>query len=61
MTHCCVAGVPGNELGYVVKMTDDDPSPPYAIEPGTRVRLISDYDGSERRLGESSPHFARTS
>lgn len=37
----------------MVKMTDGDPSPPYLIQPGTNVRLFSDYDGSERRLGES--------
>lgn len=37
----------------MVKMTDGDPSPPYLIAPGTKVRLFSDYDGSERRLGES--------
>ena len=49
----CGAGVPGDEEGYVVKMTDGDPSPPYLIQPGTNVRLFSDYDGSERRLGES--------
>ena len=36
-----------------MKMTDGDPSPPYLIEPGTNVRLFSDYDGAERRLGES--------
>lgn len=46
------AGVPGNEEGYVVKMTDGDPSPPYLVEPGTRVRLVSDYSAAERRLGE---------
>ncbi|CAL5223582.1 g6118 [Coccomyxa viridis] len=44
-------GVPGNEEGYVVKMTDGDPSPPYLVEPGTRVRLVSDYSAAERRLG----------
>ena len=47
-----IAGVPGNEDGYVVKMTDGDPSPPYLVEPGTRVRLVSDYSAAERRLGE---------
>ena len=46
------AGVPGNEEGYVVKMTDGDPSPPYLVVPGTRVRLVSDYSAAERRLGE---------
>ena len=54
--HCDAlvgAGVPGNEEGYVVKMTDGDPSPPYVVEPGTRVRLVSDYSAAERRLGES--------
>ncbi|EIE18154.1 hypothetical protein COCSUDRAFT_68383 [Coccomyxa subellipsoidea C-169] len=44
-------GVPGDEEGYVVKMTDGEPSPPYLIAPGTNVRLFSDYDGAERRLG----------
>ena len=53
------AGVPGNEEGYVVKMTDGDPSPPYLVEPGTRVRLVSDYSAAERRLGKNhaSLHF----
>ncbi len=36
-----------------MKMTDGEPSPPYLIAPGTNVRLFSDYDGAERRLGES--------
>ncbi|KAK9842080.1 hypothetical protein WJX81_007607 [Elliptochloris bilobata] len=44
-------GQPGNEAGYVVKMTDDNVSPPYKILPGTRVRLESMYDGNTRRLG----------
>ncbi len=44
--------MPGNEDGYVVKMTDGDPSPPYVVQPGTRVRLVSDYSAAERRLGE---------
>ena len=35
----------------MVKMTDDNVSPPYKIAPGTRVRLESAYDGSTRRLG----------
>lgn len=35
-----------------MKMTDGDPSPPYVVEPGTRVRLVSDYSAAERRLGE---------
>jgi len=48
-------------------MSDGDPSPPYLIQPGTNVRLFSDYDGAERRLGESpltssatSPHLTST-
>ena len=47
--------MPGNEDGYVVKMTDGDPSPPYVVEPGTRIRLVSDYSAAERRLGEHRP------
>ena len=35
----------------MVKMTDDNVSPPYKIAPGTRVRLESAYDGNTRRLG----------
>ena len=35
-----------------MKMTDGDPSPPYVVEPGTRIRLVSDYSAAERRLGE---------
>lgn len=42
-------------------MTDGDPSPPYLIEPGTNVRLFSDYDGAERRLGESPLTSSATS
>ena len=45
------AGEPGNEAGYVVKMTEDNLSPPYRIAPGTRVRIESAYLGTERRLG----------
>lgn len=44
------ADEPGNEDGYVVKMTDDDLSPPYKIAPGTRVRLESLYEGDNRLL-----------
>ena len=44
-------GEAGNEKGYVVKMTDDTLSPPYKMMPGTRVRLESAYDGTERRTG----------
>lgn len=54
---CVGAGEPGNEDGYVVKMTDGDPSPPYRVEPGTRVRLVSDYSAAERRLGEHPSHM----
>ena len=42
---------PGNEAGYVVKMTDDTLERPYKIAPGTRVRLESAYEGDVRRLG----------
>ena len=48
---CCDAGEAGNEKGYVVKMTDDTLATPYKIMPGTRVRLESAYDGTERRTG----------
>ena len=33
------AGVPGDELGYVVNIPVDDLTPPYTIAPGTRVRI----------------------
>jgi hypothetical protein len=49
------SGVPGDEAGYVVAMTDGEPSPAYTIQPGTNVRLISDYAGDVRRLG--APRF----
>lgn len=42
---------PGNELGYVVAIKDDDLSPPYKIEPGTEIRVESVYDASQPRLG----------
>ncbi|KAK9842004.1 hypothetical protein WJX81_003725 [Elliptochloris bilobata] len=44
-------GEPGNEDGYVVKMTDDDLATPYKIAPGTRVRLESLYQNDKRLLG----------
>ena len=53
------ADQPGNEAGYVVKMTDDNVSPPYKIAPGTRVRLESAYDGNTRRLGVMVRNLAR--
>ena len=53
------ADQPGNEAGYVVKMTDDNVSPPYKIAPGTRVRLESAYDGNTRRLGVMVRTLAR--
>ena len=45
----------------MVKMTDDDVSPPYKIAPGTRVRLESAYDGTTRRLGVMVRTLARLS
>lgn len=54
------AGEAGNEKGYVVKMTDDTLSPPYKIMPGTRVRLESAYDGTERRTGVMGCVFIQT-
>ena len=48
---CAFTGEPGNEAGYVVRMTDEVLSPPYKIAPGTRVRLESAYLGTERRTG----------
>lgn len=51
------SGVAGDEDGYVVAMTDGEPSPPYVLQPGTRVRLVSDYSASERRLGACKPCF----
>ena len=33
-------GVPGNEDGYVVRIPDDDLTPPYTVAPGTRVRIM---------------------
>ena len=35
----------------MVAMTDGEPSPAYTIQPGTNIRLVSDYDASIRRLG----------
>ena len=46
-----LAGQPGNEAGYVVKMTDEVLNPPYKISPGTPIRIESAYQGSKRRLG----------
>ncbi len=48
-----LADEPGNEDGYVVKMTDDDLETPYKIAPGTPVRLESLYEGDNRLLGAS--------
>lgn len=52
------ADEPGNEGGYLVKMTDDTLETPYKIAPGTRVRVESAYDGNTRRLGAPAvpPH-----
>lgn len=55
-----VADEPGNEDGYVVKMTDDDLAPPYNIAPGTRVRLESLYEGDNRLLVRSVAHQPAT-
>ena len=55
-----VADEPGNEDGYVVKMTDDDLSPPYEIAPGTRVRLESLYEGDNRLLVRPAAHQPAT-
>ncbi len=42
-TSCPVFGtepeIPGQEDGYVVKIADDDLTPPYVIQPGTRIRV----------------------
>ena len=42
-TSCPLFGdepdVPGREDGYVVKIADDDLTPPYVINPGTRIRV----------------------
>ena len=43
------AGVAGDEEGYVVRITDDEVD--YTVQPGTRIRMESDYSGEERRLG----------
>jgi hypothetical protein len=45
------AGQPGNELGYVVRELDDEVVPPYKVQPGTHVRIVSQYDASKKRLG----------
>jgi len=45
------SGVAGNELDYVVAIADADLDPPYKIHPGTKVRVESVYDGSQKRLG----------
>jgi hypothetical protein len=44
-------GSPGNELGYVVAISDDNLSPPYKIKPGTKIRVESVYEGDQKRLG----------
>ena len=50
--------MPGDEDTYVVAMADGDRSKPYVLQPGARVRLISDYSAAERRLGAQVPHVA---
>lgn len=49
------SGVPGDEKGFVVAMLDDDlwtdgRTPP-VLQPGTRIRITSQYDASQKRLG----------
>ncbi|KAK9804600.1 hypothetical protein WJX73_006245 [Symbiochloris irregularis] len=47
-------GVPGNEEGYVVRIPDDDLAIDgriYTVQPGTKLRIQSDYDASVPRFG----------
>lgn len=46
------AADPGQEHGYLVKMTDDTMDPPYPLEPGQNVTLVSRYDSSVDHYGE---------
>ena len=48
---CPVAADPGQEHGYLVKMTDDTIIPPYQLQPGQNVTLVSRYDSSVDHFG----------
>ena len=45
------AADPGQEHGYLVKMTDDTIIPPYQLQPGQNVTLVSRYDSSVDHFG----------
>eukprot|EP00890_Picochlorum_soloecismus_P000437 jgi/Picsp_1/1394/NSC_04873-R1_mtn19-like protein len=40
-------GVPGNEKGYLVAMTEDRLTEPYPLQPGQKIRVEAVYDSSE--------------
>ena len=46
-----IAADPGQEHGYLVKMTDDTVLPPYQLRPGQNVTLVSRYDSSVDHFG----------
>lgn len=42
----------GEEKGYLVRMTDDTLVPPYQLQPGHNVTIVSKYDASEQHYGK---------
>ena len=47
-------GVPGNEKGYLVAMTEDRLTEPYTLQPGQKIRVEAVYDSSENYGGVMS-------
>ena len=48
---CAFAADPGEEHGYVVKLTDDTLDPPYPMKPGQAIRLSVTYDSTTDHFG----------
>ena len=47
-------GVPGNEKGYLVAMTEDRLTEPYPLLPGQKIRVEATYDSTENYGGVMS-------
>lgn len=45
------ADTPGEEKGYVVRLTDDTLDPPYMLKPGQDITIVSHYDSTENHYG----------
>ena len=45
------ADTPGQEKGYLVRMTDDTLVPPYQLKPGQNVTIVSRYSADIEHYG----------